>query len=120
MGKWSNGFLPMGPCLLTSDEIENPQNLNLELKVNGQIRQQSNTTQMIFDVNHILSFISHLMILEAGDVIITGTPHGVAAASGQYLKPGDSIECRIEKIGTLKNTIGPKPERFYTAFTKPQ
>jgi 2-keto-4-pentenoate hydratase/2-oxohepta-3-ene-1,7-dioic acid hydratase in catechol pathway len=117
MGKWSNSFLPMGPCLVTPGDIVNPQNLNLELKVNGQIRQQANTSQMIFDVYQIVSFISHLMTLEAGDVIITGTPQGVGAATGHYLNPGDLIECTIENIGTLKNTVGPKPERFYPAFT---
>lgn len=116
MGKWANSFLPMGPCFVTADEIGDPQNLNLELKVNGQIRQQANTSQMIFDVPQIVSFLSHLMTLEAGDVIVTGTPHGVAAASGNYLQPGDTIECTIEKIGTLVNTLGPKPRQFYRGF----
>lgn len=116
MGKWANGFLPVGPCFVTADEIEDPQNLNLELKVNGQIRQQANTSQMIFDIHKIVSFVSHLMTLEAGDVIVTGTPHGVAAADGNFLNPGDVMECTIENIGTLVNTLGPKPDQFYTAF----
>ena len=116
MGKWANGFLPMGPCFVSADEIENPQNLNLELKVNGHIRQQANTSEMIFDVYKIVSFMSHLMTLEAGDVILTGTPHGVAAASGEYLNPGDKMECRIENIGTLENILGPKPEKLYRGF----
>ncbi|MBL7214550.1 MAG: fumarylacetoacetate hydrolase family protein [Phycisphaerae bacterium] len=118
MGKWANGFLPIGPCFVTADEIKNPQSLNLELKVNGQIRQQADTSQMIFDVYQIVSFMSHLMTLEAGDVIITGTPHGVAAANGRYLNPGDMIECTIENIGTLKNTLGPKPDTFYNGFIR--
>lgn len=116
MGKWANSFLPMGPCFVTADEIGNPQNLSLQLRVNGQVRQQANTSQMIFDVNQVISFLSHLMTLEAGDVVITGTPHGVAAADGQFLSPGDVIECSIEKIGTLKNPLGPKPAQFYRGF----
>lgn len=119
MGKWSNGFLPLGPVLVTADEIEDPQNLAIELKVNGEIRQQSNTSRMIFNVNQIVSFISHLMTLEPGDVIVTGTPHGVAAGGmSEFLNPGDTIEATIEKIGTLTNTLGPKPETFYRGFIR--
>lgn len=119
MGKWANGFLPLGPVLVTADEIPDPQNLALELKVNGETRQQSNTSQMIFDVNRIVSFMSHLMTLEPGDVIITGTPHGVAAGGqSEFLNPGDKMQATIEKIGTLTNTLGPKPETFYNAFIK--
>lgn len=116
MGKWSDGFMPLGPWLVTADEIGDPQNLDMELKVNDQIRQKSNTSQMIFLVGKIVSFISHLMTLEPGDVIITGTPHGVAMADGSFLSPGDTMECTIEKIGTLTNTLGAKPESFYKAF----
>ncbi len=116
MGKWANGFLPLGPALVTADEIPDPQNLNLEMKVNGQTRQQAHTSQMIFDVNKIVSFMSHLMTLEPGDVIITGTPQGVAAGGSEYLKPGDTMEATIETIGTLTNTLGPSPQDFYKAF----
>ena len=112
-GKWADGFLPMGPFLLTSDEIDDVQNLDMELKVNGQIRQKANTSQMIYPVPDIVSFLSHLMTLEPGDVIATGTPAGVAAATGKFLKPGDSIECKIQKLGTLTNTLGDKPEKFH-------
>lgn len=118
IGKWSNGFLPLGPCLTTADEIDDPQNLDMELKVNGQTRQKANTSQMIFSVGQIISFISHLMKLEPGDVIITGTPHGVGAADGHFLQPGDEMECTIEGIGTLTNTIGPKPDVFYEGFIR--
>ncbi len=118
MGKWSDGFMPMGPWMVTADEIGDPQKLELELKVNGQIRQKSNTSQMIFSVGQIVSFMSHLMTLEPGDVIITGTPHGVGMADGNYLRPGDAMEGAIEKIGTLTNTLGPKPNVFYNAFLK--
>ncbi|HOK94568.1 MAG TPA: fumarylacetoacetate hydrolase family protein [Anaerohalosphaeraceae bacterium] len=116
MGKWADGFLPLGPWLVTADEINDPQNLDMELKVNGQTRQKANTSQMIFTIAQIVSFISHLMTLEPGDVIITGTPHGVAAADGSYLHPGDIVECTIQHLGTLTNTIGAKPDNFYRAF----
>lgn len=119
IGKWSDGFLPLGPWLVTADEIGDPQDLDMELKVNGQTRQKSNTSQMIFSVGQIVSFISHLMTLEPGDVIITGTPHGVAVADGNFLNPGDRMECTIEKIGTLTNTLGDKPDTFYKAFIHP-
>ena len=116
MGKWSDGFMPLGPWLVTADEIGDPQNLDMELKVNGSTRQKSNTSRMIFSVGKIVSFISHLMTLEPSDVIITGTPHGVAMADGSFLSPGDTMECTIEKIGTLTNMLGAKPESFYKAF----
>jgi 2-keto-4-pentenoate hydratase/2-oxohepta-3-ene-1,7-dioic acid hydratase in catechol pathway len=113
-GKWADGFLPMGPYLLTADEIEDMQNLDMELKVNGQTRQKANTSQMIYSVADIVSFLSHIMMLEPGDIIATGTPAGVAVATGNFLEAGDSIECSIEKLGSLTNTLGPKPGKFYT------
>ncbi len=112
-GKWADGFLPMGPYLLTADEIDDVQNLNLTLTVNGQVRQNSNTSNMIYHVADIVSFLSHLMTLEPGDCIATGTPEGVALATGNFLKANDVIECKIDKLGTLSNTLGPKPEKFY-------
>ena len=116
MGKWANGFLPLGPWLVTADEIPDPQNLNLELTVNGQIRQKANTGQMTFDVFHVVSFLSHLMTLEPGDVICTGTPHGVGVAENRFLQPGDKIDCTIENLGTLSNILGPKPAALYSGF----
>ncbi|MBN1972310.1 MAG: fumarylacetoacetate hydrolase family protein [Sedimentisphaerales bacterium] len=112
-GKWADGFCPMGPYLLTADEIGNVQNLDMNLKVNGEIRQKANTSQMIYPAADIVSFLSHLMTLEPGDCIATGTPSGVAMATGNFLKAGDKIEAAIEKLGTLTNTLGAKPERFY-------
>jgi 2-keto-4-pentenoate hydratase/2-oxohepta-3-ene-1,7-dioic acid hydratase in catechol pathway len=112
-GKWADGFLPMGPYLLTADEAPDVQNLNMQLKVNGQVRQKANTSQMIYPVADIVSFVSHIMTLEPGDVIATGTPAGVAKATGKFLQPGDTIECTIEKLGILTNTLGRKPETFY-------
>ncbi len=112
-GKWSDGFLPMGPCLVTADEVSDVQNLNLTLTVNGRVRQNANTSQMIYPVADTVSFLSFIMTLEPGDCIATGTPSGVAMATGQFLQPGDKIECTIENLGTLTNTLGPKPGRFY-------
>lgn len=116
-GKWSDGFLPTGPYLVTADEIEDVQNLDMKLTVNGRVRQKANTSQMIYSVADIVSFVSHLMTLEPGDCIATGTPSGVAAATGEFLEAGDIIECTIEKLGTLKNTLGPKPKQFYKPLT---
>jgi 2-keto-4-pentenoate hydratase/2-oxohepta-3-ene-1,7-dioic acid hydratase in catechol pathway len=112
-GKWADGFLPLGPCIVTADEIENPQNLQMTLKVNGETRQNANTSDMIFNVYEIVSFLSYMMTLEPGDIIATGTPEGVAMATGNFLKAGDKIECTIEKIGTLVNILGAKPGNFY-------
>jgi 2-keto-4-pentenoate hydratase/2-oxohepta-3-ene-1,7-dioic acid hydratase in catechol pathway len=116
-GKWADGFLPMGPYLLTADEVEDVQNLNLTLKVNDEIRQQANTSQMIYPVADIVSFLSYIMTLEPGDIIATGTPAGVAVATGNFLKGGDKIECTIEKLGTLTNTLGQKPDEFFKPLT---
>ena len=112
-GKWADGFCPMGPYLLTADEIDDVQNLTMELTVNGEIRQKANTAQMIHPVAEIVSFLSHLMTLEPGDVIATGTPSGVGMATGNFLKAGDRIEASIEHLGTLTNTLGSKPDSFY-------
>ena len=112
-GKWADGFLPMGPYLLTSDEVADVQNLQMQLKVNGQVRQKANTSRMIYPVADIVSFLSHIMTLEPGDVIATGTPAGVAMATGRFLQPGDCLECTIKKLGTLTNILGQRPEKFY-------
>ena len=113
-GKWADSFCPTGPWLVTADEIGDPGDLDVALTVNGRPRQQANTSQMIFDVYELVSFISHLMTLSPGDIIATGTPSGVGMATGEFLEPGDVITCRIEKIGELTNTLGPRPQTFYT------
>jgi 2-keto-4-pentenoate hydratase/2-oxohepta-3-ene-1,7-dioic acid hydratase in catechol pathway len=112
-GKWADGFCPMGPCLVTKDEIPNVQNLKMALKVNDEVRQNANTSQMIYTVADIVSFLSHLMTLEPGDVICTGTPSGVGVATGNFLKAGDKIECSIEGLGVLTNTFGDRPASVY-------
>ncbi len=115
-GKWADGFCPTGPYLVTSDEIPDVQNLRMELKVNNETRQKANTSQMIYPVAEVVSFLSFLMMLEPGDIILTGTPSGVAAATGRFLQSGDMIECGIESLGVLKNTLSPKPADFYKPF----
>ena len=112
-GKWADGFCPMGPYLLTADEIDDVQNLDMRLSVNGEVRQNANTSQMIHPVAQVVSFLSHLMTLEPGDVIATGTPSGVGMATGNFLKAGDRIEATIQNLGTLTNTLGPRPKKFY-------
>lgn len=112
-GKWADGFLPTGPYLLTADELDDVHNLDMELKVNGRTRQKANTAQMIYPVQDIVSFLSHLITLEPGDIIATGTPAGVAVATGHFLEQGDRIDCTIEKLGTLTNTLAAKPKKFY-------
>ena len=103
----------LAPWITTADEIKDVQNLQIELKVNSQTRQKSNTSMMIYSANEIVSFLSHLMTLEPGDIICTGTPAGVGHATGNYLKAGDVIECQIETLGKLTNKMGPRPEKFY-------
>lgn len=112
-GKWADGFCPTGPYLVSADEIPDVQNLRMELKVNNETRQKANTSQMIYPVAEIVSFLSFLMTLEPGDIILTGTPAGVAVATGQFLQSGDTIECGIESLGVLKNTLSQKPADFY-------
>jgi 2-keto-4-pentenoate hydratase/2-oxohepta-3-ene-1,7-dioic acid hydratase in catechol pathway len=104
-GKWMDSFAPMGPCLVTKDEIENPHNLSISLKVNHEIKQDSITGNMIFNIPELVEFTSRLMTLEPGDIISTGTPSGVGSASGTFLKPGDVVDAEIDKIGILSNPV---------------
>ena len=109
MGKSFPGFAPMGPYLVTADEIADPQNLKLKLSVNGELRQDSNLGYMIFKIRDMISYWSQ-MGLSPGDVLTTGTPRGVAAGrkpdqTPWWLKPGDVVEAEVEKIGQLKNRI---------------
>ncbi len=112
-GKWADGFLPLGPYLVTPETIGDPMDLAIELSVNGEQRQASRTSAMIFDLYELVSFTSHVMTLAPGDIIATGTPSGVAKATGKWLKAGDEITCLIANIGELTNTLGPRPDSFY-------
>ena len=93
------------PWLVTKDEIEDPHNLRLRTRVNGEVRQDASTADMIFTVPEIIQFISRIITLEAGDLIATGTPGGVGSARGVFLQPGDTVEVEIERLGTLRNTL---------------
>lgn len=105
-GKALDGALPLGPSMVTGDEIPDPQNLSISLSVNGIKRQDSSTSKMIFGVAHLIEYISSGITLAPGDIISTGTPEGVAAFSGApYLKDGDVVEASVEGIGTLRNTV---------------
>jgi 2-keto-4-pentenoate hydratase/2-oxohepta-3-ene-1,7-dioic acid hydratase in catechol pathway len=95
----------MGPWIVTRDEIPDPHSLRIGLKVNGETRQDSNTGNMIFKVDKIIEFITDGITLKPGDIIATGTPPGVALATGKFLKHGDVVEAYIEKIGILRNTV---------------
>jgi 2-keto-4-pentenoate hydratase/2-oxohepta-3-ene-1,7-dioic acid hydratase in catechol pathway len=109
-GKWFDGFLPMGPFVVTTDEIPDPQGLALELSVNGRLRQRGSTAQMIYPVTELIAFASSIMTLLPGDVIATGTPHGVGGATGEYLRPGDVVQCDLETVGTLVNPVAAEDE----------
>ncbi|WP_455539720.1 fumarylacetoacetate hydrolase family protein [Terrisporobacter sp.] len=106
-GKSLDGFTPMGPCIVTTDEFEFPPKRKIWCKVNGEIRQNSNTDHLIFSIPYILEELSRGMTLKAGTIISTGTPGGVAVgmANPKYLKKGDKVECYIEGIGKIVNTV---------------
>jgi 2-keto-4-pentenoate hydratase/2-oxohepta-3-ene-1,7-dioic acid hydratase in catechol pathway len=104
-GKWHDTFCPVGPCLISRDAVPDPQTLAVRLTVNGQVKQDGSTGQMIFPVAAVISFLSRFITLEPGDLISTGTPSGVGSATGIYLKPGDRVVASIEGIGELVNTM---------------
>lgn len=106
-GKSLDGFCPMGPWIVTADEIPDPQQLPIRLKINGVIKQESNTNQMIYSVAQIIALLSSGMTLEPGDIIATGTPSGVGFARKppEFLHAGDIMETEIDGIGLMRNTI---------------
>ena len=106
-GKSLDGFTPIGPCIVTADEFENPPVLAIKSYVNGELRQNSSTELLLFDIAHIISELSQGMTLKAGTIIATGTPAGVGMGfePPNFLKSGDTVTCEIEKIGTLTNRI---------------
>lgn len=107
LGKIGDGFSPVGPYLVTADEVGDPNNLQLKTIVNGEVRQDSNTSDMIFNCKEIVSYISQFLTLEPGDIILTGTPEGVVLGLPEdqqvYIQPGDVITCEIEKLGAITN-----------------
>jgi 2-keto-4-pentenoate hydratase/2-oxohepta-3-ene-1,7-dioic acid hydratase in catechol pathway len=104
-GKSLDTFCPMGPMLVTADEIPDPQALAVSLRVNGQTRQSSHTAKMIFPVAQCIEVLSQGMTLLPGDIIATGTPDGVGAATGTFLRAGDRIEAEVEGIGILASKV---------------
>jgi len=109
IGKTNDGFAPIGPYILTADLVGNPNQLKIEQYVNGEVRQSSNTNDMVFNCAQIVSYTSKIFTLEPGDIIFTGTPEGVISGYPKekqvWLKPGDKLETRIEKLGNLKFTL---------------
>lgn len=104
-GKWFDSFAPCGPYIVTADEITDPHDLEIKLIVNGQIRQQGNTCDMIFKIPEQVAYISSIMTLEPGDIISTGTPVGAGIASDTSLHEGDELVCEIERVGKLRSTV---------------
>ncbi|MBM4762953.1 fumarylacetoacetate hydrolase family protein [Bacillus sp. B15-48] len=106
-GKTVEGSAPMGPWLVTTDELTNPSGLEMVLTVNGEERQRANTDNLVFSVQYLVEFLSNLMSLEPGDVILTGTPGGVGFARKPqtFLKDGDIVKIEIDKIGVLENKV---------------
>lgn len=111
-GQWVRGksldtFCPMGPYLVTPDEVADPQQLKIRCWVNGELRQDSNTAEMIFKIRELITFISQTCTLMPGDIVSTGTPNGVGVFRDPpvFLQPGDVVEIEIEKLGRLRNNV---------------
>ena len=105
-GKWLDTFAPHGPWIVTTDEIENPQTLDISTFINGERKQHNNTAQMLTPVANIIEYISAFLTLEPGDMISTGTIAGVGATTGTYMQKGDVVEVEISQIGVLRNGVG--------------
>jgi 2-keto-4-pentenoate hydratase/2-oxohepta-3-ene-1,7-dioic acid hydratase in catechol pathway len=107
IGKTFDTFAPIGPVLVTADEVSDPKNLPICLRLNGKVMQDSNTKQMVFDAAALLAYLSQVLTLEPGDLIFTGTPPGVGFARKPpvFLQPGDVAEVEIEGLGILRNTV---------------
>jgi 2-keto-4-pentenoate hydratase/2-oxohepta-3-ene-1,7-dioic acid hydratase in catechol pathway len=107
LGKTLDGFLPLGPYLVTADEVRDPNTLKIRTWRNSELRQDSSTSDMVFSVAEIVNYVSHYLTLEAGDVILTGTPEGVIFGDKPpvWLSEGDEVTVEIEKLGRLTNTF---------------
>jgi acylpyruvate hydrolase len=107
IGKTFDTFAPMGPALVTADEVPDPHNLDIRLSIGGEVLQSSNTRNLVFTVADLVSYLSAVMTLEPGDVIATGTPGGVGAARKppRWLRPGDVVRIEIERLGVLENPV---------------
>lgn len=107
-GKSPDGFYPIGPWLVTPDEISDPHDLDIQLTLNGEVRQKSNTINLVFKIPYLIANLSETMTLLPGDIISTGTPGGVGMYSNPqvFLKPGDTMSVTISRLGTLTNAVG--------------
>jgi len=107
LGKTFDTFAPFGPALVTADEIDDPGNLGIRLRLNGRTMQDSNTDQLIFPVEELIAYVSGVSTLAPGDLIFTGTPPGVGMARNPpvLLKPGDTVEVEIDRVGVLRNPV---------------
>lgn len=107
LGKSFDTFCPMGPVMVTGDELADPHDLNIMCEVNGEVRQSSHTSQMIFDIPTTIAYLSQVFTLEPGDVVSTGTPAGVGAGQEPpvFLKSGDCVRCKVNRIGLLENPV---------------
>ncbi len=107
MGKTFDTFAPIGPWIVTADEIPDPHELDIEMRVNGEVMQHSNTRELIFTIPDLIAFLSSVFTLEPGDIISTGTPAGVGFVRKppRYLQPGDETVIKVEGIGELRNPV---------------
>jgi 2-keto-4-pentenoate hydratase/2-oxohepta-3-ene-1,7-dioic acid hydratase in catechol pathway len=107
MGKTFDTFAPIGPCIVTADEIPDPHNLAIQLEIDGEMLQNSNTNELIFKIPELIEFLSSVFTLEPGDIVSTGTPSGVGVARTpqRFLKAGETVTVRIPAIGELRNPI---------------
>jgi len=107
MGKTFDTFAPMGPWIITADEIPDPHNLDVQIDINGEILQNSNTRELIFKIPDLIAFLSSVFTLEPGDIVSTGTPAGVGVARTppRFLRPGDDVRVKIPAIGELRNPV---------------
>ncbi len=107
LGKTFDTFAPIGPCIVTRDEIPDPHNLEIRCILNGEIVQDSNTRHLIFRIETLISYLSHVFTLNPGDLIFTGTPPGVGMGKDPqvWLKPGDDVVCEIDGLGRIENTV---------------
>jgi len=111
-GKTFDTFAPVGPAVVTADEVPDPHNLDIRLRLNGRLMQDSNTDQLIFRIDETIAYLSRIFTLQPGDLIFTGTPPGVGMARKPpiWLKPGDVTEVEIERLGTLRNPVQARDE----------
>jgi 2-keto-4-pentenoate hydratase/2-oxohepta-3-ene-1,7-dioic acid hydratase in catechol pathway len=107
LGKTFDTFAPIGPMIVTADDIPNPHELDIQLRLNGQIRQSSNTNQLIYSIDFLIAHLSKFVTLKTGDLLFTGTPAGVGAGRNPplFLQPGDRLEVEIDGLGILKNQV---------------